>query len=213
MVVIADITVQSEDFALGNLLDEYPDIDIEIERIVPLQDGVMPLVWVANAPLEAVEETIRADSLTKDVHVITDADERTLFEIRWSSEINGLVQSMIENDVQVLTADGDEDEWEFRLQFLSRSDLTSFREQCNGNGVNVHLRRLYNPTIAEENRELSGEQTELITAALDMGYWNVPREHTLGEVADRVGISTNAASQRLRRGLEKLVEREVTRGT
>ncbi|MBV0922792.1 helix-turn-helix domain-containing protein [Halomicroarcula limicola] len=213
MVVISDITVPSEDFALGNLLDEYPDIDIEIERIVPLQDGVMPLVWVANAPLEEVEGTIRADSLTKDVRVVTDADERSLFEIRWSSEINGLIQSMIANDVQVLTADGDEDEWEFRLQFLSRSDLTSFREQCGANDVDIRLRRLYNPSIPDEDRELTGAQTECVMAALDMGYWNVPREHTLGEVADRVGISTNAASQRLRRGLEKLVEREVTRGT
>lgn len=211
MVVITDVSVPSGDFALGDLLDEYPDISIEIERIVPLRESVMPLIWVENAPLEELEATIRSDPITEKVRVITNADERTLFEIHWSSEIDGLVDALFDNEADVLLAVGDETDWEFRLQFDSRLALRSFREQCADEGIDVQFRRLYSRDLSEEDHTLTDEQSELMLVALDLGYWDVPRKNTLDEVAAEVGISKNAASQRLRRGIKTLAEHELVR--
>lgn len=44
MIVIADITVPSNAFELGRLLDEFPNARIELERIVPLDHAILPFL-------------------------------------------------------------------------------------------------------------------------------------------------------------------------
>ena len=51
MAVITDISIPADQFRLGQLLDEYPDIDIELVRVIPLRDGIIPLFWVAGGIL------------------------------------------------------------------------------------------------------------------------------------------------------------------
>lgn len=51
---------------------------------------------------------------------------------------------------------------------------------------------------------LSDKQREIITIALELGYFDVPRETTLDEIANEVGISASAASKRLVRAQQKL---------
>lgn len=40
--------------------------------------------------------------------------------------------------------------------------------------------------------------------ALERGYFSVPRDAQIGDLADELGVSTNAVSQRLRRAMENL---------
>lgn len=51
---------------------------------------------------------------------------------------------------------------------------------------------------------LTDKQREMMQTASDMGYFEVPREVGLAAVADEIGISSQAASERLRRGQHKL---------
>ncbi|WP_137284507.1 helix-turn-helix domain-containing protein [Halorussus salinisoli] len=205
MVVITDITVPADQFALGRLFDEYPEIEIELERIVPLQTGVIPLFWVDHDDRAVVEETLRADPLTESAKCLTQTDGRYLFEIRWSQEIDSIIQPLIDTHADVLRAEGTIDAWEFRLQFNDRNHLTDFREQCLENDIQIELRRLYNPNLPAEESTLTDEQYDIISTAYTHGYWSVPRGVTLGELANLTGISDNAASQRLRRGLNAVV--------
>lgn len=46
---------------------------------------------------------------------------------------------------------------------------------------------------------------ELVLTAAEAGYFEVPREVSLAELADREGISDVTASERLRRGIGRLV--------
>ncbi|MDX1748149.1 MAG: helix-turn-helix domain-containing protein, partial [Halobacteriales archaeon] len=52
---------------------------------------------------------------------------------------------------------------------------------------------------------LSADQREALTLALDEGYFDVPRRINLITIADRLGISDSAASQRIRRGLSAVL--------
>jgi predicted DNA binding protein len=45
--------------------------------------------------------------------------------------------------------------------------------------------------------------------AFETGYWKIPRESHLEDIADRIGISDQAISERLRRGCSSLVEAYV----
>lgn len=211
MTVITDIAVPADQFALGQLFDEYPDIAIDLERIVPLREGIIPLFWVEGGEPEAIEATLRADSMTENVTLLTKLDGRYLFEMVWNTNIDALVRPLIESGAEVLRADGGVDRWEFRLQFVNRAKLTDFRERCQANEVDMQLLALYNPAVPlhDDEEPLSDEQFDILATAFEKGYFEVPRDVTLTELADLVGISTNAASQRMRRGLGTLVEGAV----
>lgn len=59
--------------------------------------------------------------------------------------------------------------------------------------------------------ELTGRQFEAIAAAVEAGYFEVPREATLGEVASRLGCSTGTAGELIRRA-ERTVMADLVAG-
>lgn len=56
MTVIADITVPADSFELGRVLQDFPTVEIELERIVPLQETSIPLLWISGTDTGEVEE-------------------------------------------------------------------------------------------------------------------------------------------------------------
>nr|WP_256487766.1 MULTISPECIES: helix-turn-helix domain-containing protein [unclassified Haladaptatus] len=52
---------------------------------------------------------------------------------------------------------------------------------------------------------MTDEQREALATAFASGYFRVPRETSLSELAETLDISPQAASGRLRRGLERML--------
>ncbi len=61
MIVITDIAVPADQFALGALFETFPDIRRELEHIVLPRAGVVPLYWVGGDRV-AIEEPPDTDS-------------------------------------------------------------------------------------------------------------------------------------------------------
>jgi predicted DNA binding protein len=205
MIVIADITVPSNAFELGRLLDEFPNVGIELERIVPLRDTVIPLFWVTGSETNAILDALTASPLTAEARFLTDDGNRQLFEVRWTSDVDGLVTALVETKAKMLEGSSTGEGWDFRLQFRNRDDLSRFRELAEASDIPIILRRLYNPNFPRDESVLSSEQAEALMYAYEQGYFEVPRSVTVTELASHFGISDNAYSQRLRRGLSALV--------
>jgi predicted DNA binding protein len=204
--IIANLAIPADSFALGQILEEYPDVSVRLERIVPLQSEIIPLFWVSDGDGTAIKATLEEHPHTKIVQSLTTAADEELFEVRWEPDINGLIGAMIESNVRLLEAEGTGEEWEFRLRFTSQDDLTAFNQAVTDAGIPVTLRRLYNPTQPEqESSSLSAKQRAAIEQAYHQGFFEVPRETTAAELGDILEISASAYSQRLRRGLATLV--------
>ena len=209
MTVIADITIPSEEFELGRVFEQHPDITIDIERIVPLGDAVIPLFWVTNGTPEAIQSTLLDSPHTEIVRDLTDAGERVLFEVRWDLDIDGIIQPLIDTSARVLEATGNTEKWEFRIRFSTQEDLNEFNQTATNKGIPVTLRHLYNPTPPEEQSSLSDEQRKAITEAYRRGYFNIPRDVTAANLAEEFEVSDSALSERLRRGLSTVVRENV----
>lgn len=208
--IIADITIPANSFALGQVLAEYPDVNMRLERIVPLQSEIIPLFWVSGSDEAEINATLDEHPQTNVVQSLTTAGDEELYEVRWHSDIDGLIGAMIETDARLLEAEGTADTWEFRLRFPSRDDLSAFNQTVTDGGIPVTLRRLYNPTLPDEDSSaLSEKQRAAIEQAYRQGYFDVPRDSTAAELADNMEISASAYSQRLRRGLATLVEQTL----
>ena len=62
------------------------------------------------------------------------------------------------------------------------------------------------PIVVEDDTLLTDRQRECLQAALRLGYFEVPRECTLAELADRLGVDKSTASETIRRGQTRLVK-------
>ncbi len=62
-----------------------------------------------------------------------------------------------------------------------------------------------------QDHVLTPTQLEALHAALDAGYYDVPRGITLRELADRLGVSASSLSERIRRAEARLVRTHLGR--
>lgn len=75
--------------------------------------------------------------------------------------------------------------------------------------ITTDFRREIVPSVAEWQELLSTippRQRELLNEAVDRGYFEIPRETTLEELADAMGITKTTASNHLRKAERQLVE-------
>ena len=92
-----------------------------------------------------------------------------------------------------------------RTRFPDREAMETYFRRCREQGIEVSLERLCGGDRDDDFHAVSEKQREALTAAAEAGYFRVPREAELGTVADALGVSTQSASERLRRGTEALV--------
>lgn len=75
--------------------------------------------------------------------------------------------------------------------------------------VSTDFRREIVPSVAQWQELLSAippRQRELLTVALEQGYFDIPRETTLAEIAAEMDITKSTASNHLRRAERQLME-------
>lgn len=207
MSVIADFTVPATDFALGRLLETRPGINVRLETMVPTGEAIMPYFWVSSDDAAGVEAALRDDPLAESVEVVDRTEDDVLFRVTWSTDIDGLVDALLDTEANVLRAVGTGDDWEMELRFPDYDALSTFYQGCRQQDIDIDVGRIHDPvdaTRSERNEYgLTPDQRETLLTALGEGYFDVPRETTLVELGEQLGISDSAASQRLRRGLSR----------
>ncbi|EFW93068.1 DNA binding domain-containing protein [Haladaptatus paucihalophilus DX253] len=60
--------------------------------------------------------------------------------------------------------------------------------------------------MVTEPHERTEQQHETLRSAMDRGYYEIPRRMTTTDLAEELGVSHQAVSERLRRGHRCLVE-------
>lgn len=205
MPTIADVTLPGESFALGELLTENPDVFIEIERLVPLGDRTLPFFWVSGGSTEDVATALESQAIVDSVTHLTTVGDRSLYQVSWNASVDGVVEALVETDGSILEGHGISGRWELRLRFPDHERLRRFSERCREGGIDLELAAVYNPDVQAPEEHLTTPQRQAIVAAYEDGYFEIPRRATLSDLSDRLGVSEQAVSQRLRRGTRSLV--------
>jgi predicted DNA binding protein len=207
MSVVLVFSIESSRFGLGRVLSTDADVRLEIERIIPTGNEVMPFVWVSGEDHETFERTVRNRSAVKELFVLDQIDGDGLYRIEWADNPTDIIKGIAKTDATILEAVGDGD-WVFQLRFPDHDHLAEFHEFCRDLDLPVRVERTYSFTEYSELQHrdnLSEPQREALVLALQRGYFATPRKVNLDELATELDITRQALSARIRRGNEKIL--------
>lgn len=206
MSVIAELAVPVDDFPLGEALTAVPEMQVELERIVPTGGGIMPFFWVWGGDVERFVETVQGDRGIDRLTVLDNVDGGALVQAVWTEE-PGLVEGILSSETTLLEVRRQKGFWLFRLRSPDHDAVANLQRYCADNDIDLRLNWIHTLTEFEAGEQygLTDDQRETLVAAFEAGYFDDPRGTTLDELAEQFDVSARAVSKRLRRGLRNLL--------
>lgn len=195
-------------------LERAPAMEVTWERTDAIDDSrVRILVWAAGGDFAAFDAGVEADPTVARPCRVIPVDDRRLYQTELVGE--GLRTStyplMVEEGVVFQELRATVDGWSFRAGFPDRDALGRLVEFCRSHGVGFEFHSIHRADADVDLPEygLTDCQRETLVTAAERGYFRIPRECSLSELAAALGVSETAASERLRRGMARLVTRTV----
>ena len=206
MATVAEFTLAADEFPLGTVFSQLPDATVQLERVIPDANGVVPYFWVRGVETDTVVPQFANHPGVRDIQLVDQVDNEYLMRCEWVSNYDGVLDALISPEIILLSAVGTAEEWTFELRGESREDIAEFREFCHSHDVPVVLTKLQGVQPLNAKQDLTETQREALVLAYERGYFNLPRETTLEKIADELDISQQAVGSRLRRGNRRLIE-------
>jgi predicted DNA binding protein len=212
VTAIAEFTLRAGDFPLGRVFEGHPETSLELDRVVPSGETVIPYFWVQDpdrrlGEIRAVFEGLAA---LRSVSLVDDLGELGLFRAEWEPDSLGIMSAIAATDVSVLSASGTAAGWTFELRAASAERFAEFQRYCLEHDVDLTLGRLSSLSeVRAADHGLTAEQREALALAYREGYYEEPRGTDLETLAATLGISRQALSGRLQRGYRTLVGNAV----
>ncbi|MFC7215111.1 bacterio-opsin activator domain-containing protein [Saliphagus sp. GCM10025334] len=208
MATEATFTVPSDQFPLGTIFAQLPDVTVELERLIPSQDVVIPYFWVRGTEVDDIEGAFAAHPGVRDIQLVDSVEDEYLLRVEWSLEYDDVLSVLTETGVPLIKATGTSRRWTFDIRGDTRSDLATFQSRCRELEIPVTLTELHalTPVETETEAALTDKQQDTLVFAHERGYFESPREVTMAELGDELGISQQAIASRLRRGIKHTLE-------
>lgn len=205
--VVGEFTISTSSFALEQALSTVPEMTVEGERLVSHSpEEAFPFLWATDGDFERFEEALRADETVTDVDVAQETESEVLYRMEWTDSYCDLVHEMVDHHAAILEATAKADHWNLRLRFAQEEMVSSFQEHFREQGYLFEVNQLYHPTEPRQRAfGLTADQHQALVTAVEEGYFDVPRRASTEDVAEALGISANAVSERIRRGCDSLV--------
>lgn len=198
---------------LREALSHAPEMRLSWERSDSIGDRIRVLLWAEGGDFDAFEHALADDpTVTPPLRVIEIGDRRLYqLELVDEGQETSIYPILVEEGGMIHELTATHEGWEFRVAFPDRRTFQQFREFCQDHRIGMDIRRLYEQRAGSEGSEfgLTERQRETLVTAIDCGYFEIPRESSLAELAERLGVSENAASERFRRGAKRLVENTI----
>lgn len=206
MVVIIKMRVLADAFTLGRVLSIPEEVTVELETLVDRGERSRPYLWVVAPDVDAALVAV-GERASVDVTAVEVLEDRALVALDWDANSGDLFDGIRRCEGQILTVTGDHAGWEFDVRFFAHADLSAFKRHCEDNHIEFTVLRIYAATVPRTDATfgMTDRQRETVAFAVRAGYYDVPRQCRTSDLADHFGISSQAAMERLRRGINNLV--------
>lgn len=211
MPVLVEFSIPSADFPFGRSTSGGSNVKVRLERFVPLSEGRLPFLWARDGDLDGFEAHLRESPATGSVEALTRTGTSVLYAVEWCESEGTFLNGLTAAGGSIMEGHGD-DVWSFTVRFRDHASLTQFHQFYQEETFPVHIDQV--STLSDEPGQhygwaLTPAQRRAVLLALDRGYYSVPRETKLEEIAGELDITRQAASELVRRGTQNVLERAL----
>lgn len=208
MAVIAHLRIPADSFELGRILELEGGGKVELENMVPMGEKAVPFFSVSDDVRESFERSVESHPSVDNIVEVSRHDSERLYSLDWNVERDVFFQGIIELEGQLLSGSGTVETWEFEIRFLTHERLGEFQEHCSNAHIALEVGRIYNPVRPGAGMwyGVTAPQREALVRAVQGGYYSIPRGMSTKDLAEDLGISDQAVTERLRRAIETLTQ-------
>ncbi len=209
MNTLVEVAIPVADFALKETFVSVPEARFELLPTISYRSETGPPLLRVKSDRE-VADVLRTDPTLASVKTIVSDASSTLFAVRWTSTPQSVFETILEDDVVISHVSATKRHWTFQLQTTTREVASRLYHRCTDRGISMEIRRLQQlDGVSGEQIDFSEEQLEVLQLAFEHGYYDTPRGITVGELADRIGVSHQAVSERIRRAHDQLIGNSI----
>ncbi|WP_255192931.1 helix-turn-helix domain-containing protein [Natronobeatus ordinarius] len=207
MTTVADLHVPATDTVLGSVFESNPSIVCEMEQVIASSGHRL---WLAGATRAEIESALEAAPSVASHTPVLDSEERWLYEVEFADSGVNVFELIADETGTVLSASAADGRWHLTARFADREDVSRVYDRLVDRDVTANLVRLTDLTETQSSTTgLTPKQYETLVAAHEYGYFGIPRETSMQELAEQLGVSHQALSERLRRAYRALVATEL----
>ncbi|MWV38242.1 helix-turn-helix domain-containing protein [Natrialba sp. INN-245] len=204
--IVAQVRLDHPDLVLRSTLERAPDVTLEPEYWTTDETGhTLLFVTARGAEFGGFEAALETDPTIREPILVDRYPDRRVYRVTLTERALTFTASTAEVGGRLLDVSSSRDGWLVQLRFPSRDALVAFNDACRADGVSVSVEHL---RVSDDGDDgvvaLTEKQQELLAVAYEEGYFDVPRGISQDELADRLGVSKSAISQRLRRAIAEL---------
>lgn len=210
MATIAEFVITAHEFPLGSITEELPSATVELERIIPTKQAIIPYFWVRGVedPLDGERAARLVDHTgIKQIELVDQADEAYLLRAEWNPQYEGLMKAITTSELVLMSGSGNAEQWTFELRADEHTAIAEFQQYCRDHDIKLVLTSLQRLSELQAGADynLTPSQREALVLAYERRYYESPRQVTLAELAEELDITGQSVGSRLRRGTHRLI--------
>lgn len=208
-MITTRVYVTHPDLALAETIDNHPEATIEVVSDVGTDRRRDAYFFRIDAPdFDAIESSLATDHTVASFSTVRTTNERRTYRIEYSDDAKLITPAIAERGGLTLETKSHRDGWLLWLQLDGHDTLYDIGEFARSEGIDFEVVELKQTGGLEDRSDsgLTAAQIETLVAAYDHGYYEDPRDVSLEDLSDVLGVSDSAVSGRLRRGSARLIE-------
>lgn len=189
-------------------LQAVPEMTLDHNEAYFTPDGSTKwFFWASGDDFAKFEKALTDDDTVERVKLITAIQDRRLYSVDLKPRPEDVVlKTTTQLDIQVLASTHSGGKSVLRIRCPSREAFVELKDVIEETFGTITTHRLYREELPNSGGfSVTPAQQEALLLALDEGYFDIPRKTTLEATAEKLNISDNAMSARLRRGIAALL--------
>ena len=211
MTTYSILTIPLEEIALAETAGLLPDVYFYVEQTAMADTDDTLNLWISTGDASAIDGALEGDPSVTDYERLKGRNGEYLYRITLSKEIR-LVRELIHGyDGTITEVYGDADGWTLEIRFPDREKFSELDQEFEQFGIHPTYQSIesFDDSDEELMNVLTESQRRSIELAVEKGYYQVPRNASLKDLATELGISHQALSERLRRAEKRLAKEQI----
>lgn len=200
---------------LYETLEEVSDVRIEVRNLAKGKETPLRMIaTVTGQNMERFHRLASQDPSVGCLDLLEDGEFRRLYSIETVPDTidERAYEAAVDSGGMYLQSRTGEDGWYTTMNYPDQESFQQYQRRISEEGMEIE------PTVVRAGKylisggafDLTKKQEEVLAETVNAGYFEVPRQGSLEEVAEELDISQQAASERLRRATGALAQAAIT---